>query len=317
VVLQRESVRCVTIRAMSRSSPARRLAAVTGAALLLTLPATASTAAATGTDLMLAGIDITPPPPGHGLAVTALTTSGEGLQLVVETDLAGVTRVLADGALVAPGGVADSVAAGPRACNDGKHAFPAEGRFRWTRPWAWRFRAASTPRGLRRVAVEAHLMAAVRSITNARNDCGIPDRVSARATYLGRTLRKPGVRSDMTCARTDGRNVVGFGDLPPQVAAVTCSWFSVPSRGVGEAIEADVLLHRGQRWALRRRTCSRAANEVILRSVATHEFGHVFGLAHVRESTHGELTMSESIGPCDDSAFTLGKGDIAGLERLY
>jgi hypothetical protein len=314
-VRQQESARCVTIRAMPRSSSARRLAVVMGAALLLTLPATAS-ATTRGASLTVAGIRIEPPPPGYGVAVTAITTSGVGLQLVVGTDLTGVTRVLDDRTLAAPAAV-DGIVAGPDACNDGKHAFPREGRFRWTRAWAWRFRATSTPDGMSKVAVEAHLRAAVRSITNARNDCGIPDRVSARAIYLGRTLRKPAVRRDMTCGRTDGRNVVGFGDLPQQVAGVTCAWFSFPSHGVGEAIEADVLLRRGQRWALRRRTCSRADNEVILRSVATHEFGHVFGLAHVRESTHGELTMSDSIGPCDDSAFTLGKGDIAGLERLY
>ncbi len=298
---------------MPSSSATRRLSAIVGALLLVAMPGSAGAAAPESTALVGTGAPVATPAPGYGVALTAITTAGEGLALVIETDLSGVTRVLDLTALGARGVARDGAASSPGACSDRKHA---EIGFKWARSWQWEFRASSTPLGMRKAGAEAQLRAAVRSITDARNDCGLPDRVSARATYLGRTPRRPGIRSDATCGRWDGHNVVGFGTLPPSIAGVTCTTYTIPSNGRGRAIESDVLLNkRHLRWAVRPASC--AGDDAILRSIATHEFGHVFGLAHVTESAHGKLTMSEVIGPCDDSAFTLGRGDVLGLERLY
>ena len=50
----------------------------------------------------------------------------------------------------------------------------------------------------------------------------------------------------------------------------------------------------------------------------THERGHTFGLNHVAESGHGNLTMSTIInGTCQASERTLGRGDVIGLDRKY
>ncbi|WP_307050327.1 matrixin family metalloprotease [Streptomyces achromogenes] len=53
-----------------------------------------------------------------------------------------------------------------------------------------------------------------------------------------------------------------------------------------------------------------------MRSVATHEAGHVFGLAH-SGAGHENLTMFASSFACSTSARTLGKGDVLGLRTLY
>jgi hypothetical protein len=50
-------------------------------------------------------------------------------------------------------------------------------------------------------------------------------------------------------------------------------------------------------------------------SVATHEFGHAFGLNHPG-SSHPALTMQPG-GACDASKATLGLGDMVGLEAIY
>jgi hypothetical protein len=277
------------------------------------MPGAVGAAAPAPTAVAGTGLRLTAPPPGYGVAVTAITTTGEGLELIIETDRAGVTRVLDHEALGDREMALDGAAASPGPCRDRSYSLIG---FRWAGPWAWRFRASSTPLGMSKASAEAQLRAAVRSITSARNDCGRPDRVSARARYLGRTGLRPGIRGDASCGSRDGHNVVGFGTLPPFIAGLTCTTYTVPSHGRGRAIESDVLLNkRHHQWAMRRASCS--GGQAILRSVATHEFGHVFGLGHVSDLTHSRLTMSDSIGPCDDSAFTLGRGDILGLERLY
>jgi hypothetical protein len=297
----------------SSQSTSRRLAGVVAVAFLAALPATASAGGPLGVGAVDADLRIETPEPGYGVALTALTIDGRSMSLTIETDSDGITRIVQPSEVRGSAAARVGIAGGKAACADGKHS---EIGFRWTRPWAWRFRASSTPAGLGRAVVERQLRAAVRSITGARNDCGRPDRVSARAAYLGRTSRKPMVRSDTGCGRPDGHNVVGFGTLPRFIAGVTCTVYAFSSRGWARAIESDVLFNkRHHSWATSPKGCS--GGQVILRSVATHEFGHVFGLSHVKESTHGNLTMSESLGTCDDSAFTLGKGDIIGLERLY
>ncbi|MFG3013022.1 matrixin family metalloprotease [Streptomyces cinerochromogenes] len=61
------------------------------------------------------------------------------------------------------------------------------------------------------------------------------------------------------------------------------------------------------------RSCS---NKYAIRSVGTHEAGHVFGLAHVGDG-HENLTMFTNSFICATKARTLGKGDVLALRSVY
>src|SRR5690242_270628 len=78
---------------VSQAAP-RRLARAVIAARLTTLPASVPAAATETVDPADLWLHISAPAPGYGVAVTALTTDGRGLELVLETGLDGVTRVV-------------------------------------------------------------------------------------------------------------------------------------------------------------------------------------------------------------------------------
>ncbi len=187
------------------------------------------------------------------------------------------------------------------------------GFVRWIDGMSWSFNAKSTPSGLRKGPTERALQRAAANITGAHNDCGRPDRVSATTTYQGRTVRRaaPAIRGGRAvCAEADGVNVVGFGKLRPGIAGLTCVWSSGD-----RIIEADIKLDKDARWAVSLEGCTLAS---MVEAVATHEFGHAFGLGHVSETQHGRLTMSIQLdGYCQLNEATLGLGDLLGLEARY
>ena len=200
-----------------------------------------------------------------------------------------------------------AAAQSPSACSD--PAFNLYGG-KWKSTLRWAYRGSSTPGYLNQAAVVEVLTRSFRNITTARNDCGRADNVNASSAYDGITSRKPSVGSMGRCTSADGFNVIGFGDLPRGVLAVTCT------RIDGDRIEeTDVRISTRFRWALSMATCS---FDQLLEPTMTHELGHSYGMAHVGERRHGRLTMSTSSdGTCSNAESTLGLGDMLGLERLY
>lgn len=199
-------------------------------------------------------------------------------------------------------GAAQLAAVAPGPCADAAHN---ELGGTWLNgSYSWAFHAASTPSYLGRAAVRDVLKKSFSNITSARNDCGLPDNVSATHTYLGTTGNRA------RCGRRDSHNVVGFRQLAWGVLAVTCYWISN-----NRIVEADIQITTRESWALSLSNCS---DQVMLEATITHEAGHVFGLDHVGERRHGRLTMSTYLdGLCQNSEATLGLGDVRGLEALY
>jgi hypothetical protein len=247
-------------------------------------------------------------PPGIGVQAAALMHNGDVRTLRVETSALG--RVLTSTAWGPPSSAASVGAAGNRIvgpCRD--RAYQLTGSW-WRTRFDWWFRAESAPKYLARPRVRAALRRAASNITRARNTCGRADRVSATHRLMGNTSSRPGATRSGRCLQPDGMNVIAFSDLGPRVVGFTCWWF----RG-SVTIEADMILNKGDfRWTVNARGCT---TQYIVEPVATHEFGHVFGLGHVSELQHPYLTMSEGGVWCDASASTLGRGDLLGLERRY
>jgi Matrixin len=200
-------------------------------------------------------------------------------------------------------------------CTDGAYNLMG---WKWAWRLDWKFAAWTTPSANDVDNVEARFTEAVRNITTAHNRCGLSDYVSATQEYWGRTSLGPnitGSTTDLHCAARDGWSVVGFRVLPSDTLAYTCAWNkNGTTYGTGTAIEADIALNKTQTWLALSIVPDSCQYAYMIEDVATHEFGHVFGLAHV---CNPNLTMSPYIDPCDYSDDSLGLGDVRGLQALY
>jgi hypothetical protein len=134
-----------------------------------------------------------------------------------------------------------------------------------------------------------------------------------QASYLGRTARKPDIKTTTTtvsCGGYNTRNVIAFGALPGDLLGWTCYWWI----NGGRMNAADVMMDTGR--ALTTQLPSGCVNRWDFEGAVTHEMGHVYGLAHTG-SGHDNLTMQHLLRPCSTYARTLGLGDWLGMKKMY
>jgi hypothetical protein len=254
--------------------------------------------------------DIAVEVPAAGEIVTLVADADDGTHL--ELTLAnrdGLVELLVNAPTVEP----IVIAAGASApCQDG--AYNLSGH-KWTTEYRWMFAAGTTPTANSRDNVETAIVRAANAIQNSRNDCGLADNVSATQRYLGRTATRPNIPATTTtlsCGTRDNTSSVGFGGLPKAYLGAACTW----TDGNGHALEGDVKLSTRHDWfALD--VPSSCSGRFGVQPVMAHEFGHVFGLAHVSESNHPNLTMSTAVSSCSNGAYSLGLGDVRALRQLY
>ncbi len=298
----------------SRSAHRSALLSGCGLAILLVLALAVPTSAAAGPagrgpTVTRGGLTVAVPARGMGVVASELLADGSARELQVETSTDGVVAVISapDEPSAGQGSEPVTPTGSPPACSDTAHKVFGSW---WHSTVHWSFKANSRPSYLSAATAEAQLKKAVGNITGEHNDCGRPDTVSATSHYDGRTTRGVQIGSDASCTGTDGHNTVAFGDLPGGAVGFTCWWYQGNS-----TVEADMQLNKHDfQFAVSPSSCS---NAYILQGVATHEFGHVYGLGHVSQSGHANQTMSTAIYLCDASDETLGLGDMLGLETHY
>lgn len=266
---------------------------------------------AAGDELIIDGLTMTAPEAGTGVAMEVLHDDGSTTFVRLETSPEGQVVRFHDGVVVheeAPE-LEGAIAATSAECRQGAYSL---GGFRWNQTLRWRLNLGSRPNGLDADATTYAFRRAMQNINGQANNCGLADRVSARGQYAGTTTRNAGINNAGRCVANDGVNVVSFGALPAGNLAVACTQYAN-----GVAVNSDMKVNRGYPWYSGSSAPPGCNNRWSLRAVATHEWGHAFGLGHVSESSFPSLTMSTQIRPCTNDPSSLGLGDMRGLRRLY
>ncbi|WP_168214150.1 matrixin family metalloprotease [Prauserella flavalba] len=185
---------------------------------------------------------------------------------------------------------------------------------RWNRTLAWWYNASTASRaGLPASTTLSALRWANQNMTLGDNDCGLPtNQFSARGAYQGNHTLYANIDSAGQCTSKfpNNYNTISWGPTDsPEILAITCLAAYVDT---GFYAEADIYLASNKGF-----TDVMPANcigLVDLESVATHEWGHAFGLDHAFET---DLTMYPTYADCDTKQRTLGLGDWQGMNALY
>ena len=252
------------------------------------------------------------PAPGTSVAASSVAAPGaEELADVVVSNAgaSGIAVRIGTGWRGAPAAVtrersalATRVAAAAPAASCGSSAYSKLG-YRWTDSIDWYYNSNS-----QRVYGLTALQRGANAWNGTLTACGRTRTSDADNTYVRVAKQAPGVTSTGGCTQSNRYSVSGWGTLPTGTLGLTCVWY----RGDGTAVEADQRYSTRYLWNSAT-SCSGARFD--LRAVATHEWGHSYGLGHTADDTG--LVMAPSGGYCDTASRTLGLGDVLGIGALY
>lgn len=265
------------------------------------------------------GIAVRVPQPGNLVGVEVMYDDGNTAVATLVNDAErGVFLLRPDEHLL---GLPDGTAAACAGkCNENAYSyfFADQGvRAKWKSRLNWSYRHTNSPIG-KNNAIEAFRHAAI-AVPRQRNSCSMGDQSNAKQGYLGETTRKPNISksgSVITCEDPDGHNVVGWGAIAGGTLAVNCNYATDDGSSTYRIVESDQRYDNSNRgWYAGNEVPSSCTNRFSLRGVATHEFGHAFGLGHTPAACN--QTMSPSVAPCTSRNRRLGRGDVRGVRDLY
>ena len=182
---------------------------------------------------------------------------------------------------------------------------------RWGTRLRYQVNVSKMPQRFHKLRVVRQVKAANANMRLGRDTCGKPRLKTPASRYLGTTRTAPNIKmAGPTCGRLTSTNVVGFGNLPGGLLGWTCYWYD----GTGRMVAADMVLDNGP--DLVTHVPTDCMNRWDFEGTVTHEWGHVYGLAHTG-SGHPNLTMQHLLKPCSTYARTLGLGDWLGMNKMY
>ncbi|MBF4608198.1 matrixin family metalloprotease [Curtobacterium sp. VKM Ac-1393] len=176
--------------------------------------------------------------------------------------------------------------------------------YRWSSTVQWYYNQS----GQKSTYAKDALRKAANAWTGTISSCDRTVNSTARNAYVRLATQAPGLTDKGGCAKSNGYSVVGWGKLPSGTLGVTCVWYD--SNGIAK--ESDQRYATSYKWSSTD-TCSGARYDT--QAVATHEWGHLYGLGHVKTGT-GQV-MEPSGGTCDTGSRTLGLGDLTGIGKIY
>ncbi|MFD6554697.1 peptidase M10 [Streptomyces sp. NPDC058398] len=210
--------------------------------------------------------------------------------------------------------VADvDAASAPGACSDGTYGTKDQKEYG---TYNWYIGDGGLPGGLSKSDALWAFYEALDNITESHNNCGYTDQVDAhQANFLDYTSYEADINTSSQCTSRDGLSTWDAGNLRNDAVATTCSW-TWPTPGIKNDLrEADTRFNTHDNDFTNKPTSS-CTDKYDIRSVGTHEAGHIFGLKDIT-GAHENLTMYTTASRCSTKARTLGKGDVLGLRSIY
>jgi hypothetical protein len=221
------------------------------------------------------------------------------------------------------GGLGLGATGSPGACSDGAYAVQA---WRRTTGFTWYFNGTNHPGSISPQEARDAAIAAGSNIVDTDNNCGkATNYLPISQTHGGPTYNHPAITRETCNAQTVGsaslaENVISFeSGLAANTLALACTWSRTNSTTTNRmnSYGSDIKIDSTSRLWYAYTHPPGCSNQYDLDAVLTHEFGHVFGMAHVSETTHANLTMSAKTTACDESARSLGLGDWRNMDTSY
>jgi len=197
----------------------------------------------------------------------------------------------------------------PDPCSDDRFYV---GQIRVKAKTEWYLRARSIPSRFTKAEVVGVLKRALKTVSTARNDCGLADNVPIKATYGG-TTRKPASLCENR--KPDGVMVVAFATYNAEWEGRYCPYWT----GGKPQVDSDIQLNPETLTIdplVNRCHVGSSPARLDLEGTLLHELLHAHGLAHVQDPP-SRLTMGVSDLACTSTWRTLGLGDVLALRKRY